>query len=278
VTVPESVTKELPPLPDKERSALEQQINKLLRPSIATLDDFYTSNFIPNIEPSKQSVTSTATATKAKPAPKATAASSKTSSGSSTPTSSSSIATTDAASTEEGVRYAFLLFFVSLLRNYRDNLIYLRVFPEPMAIFNRRQLLRSRPESKVCCYDLPLGINLTIYMQDWLELFLDTQIFGSFLTKHSWPSENIFDDFIDKKTYRKPLEDILQALPKHHVTETTHAQRPDRKASDSTSNISNSDWLYYQLLIYDFFYHRETGVCEFPFDWQRGSSHCQPDT
>lgn len=47
------------------------------------------------------------------------------------------------------IQSCFLKFFVSLFKDYRQYLLYIRVFEKPIAIFDTANFLQSRLESKV---------------------------------------------------------------------------------------------------------------------------------
>jgi hypothetical protein len=49
----------------------------------------------------------------------------------------------------ESIQCAFLKFFVSLFKDYRQFLMYVRVFPNPIAIFDSANFLELRPQHKV---------------------------------------------------------------------------------------------------------------------------------
>jgi len=73
-----------------------------------------------------------------------------------------SISALRTGSYDQSIRAAFLLFFVSVFRDYRNYLSYLRVFPEPMVVFNKRLFLNSKQYSQVHNITLSLSLSLLL--------------------------------------------------------------------------------------------------------------------
>ena len=73
-----------------------------------------------------------------------------------------SISALPTGSYDQSIRAAFLLFFVSVFRDYRNYLSYLRVFPEPMVVFNKRLFLNSKQYSQVHNITLSLSLSLLL--------------------------------------------------------------------------------------------------------------------
>jgi hypothetical protein len=268
IVVPESVQTQIPPLPNPEHAILVSELRKFLHNDLFYLDDYYSSSRAPaaasllkraasqrqstyqapisprhhstayHAAPS-QTITTTSTATAA-PQPQLSASSSS--------LSSSGAALGAVALTtrfDEAIRHAFLLFFVSLFRDYRDHLTYIRVFPEPMAIFNKRNFLLTRPDAAVSLIALPssvtaagvdVGVGVGVCAnQGWFEPFLETQLFTSFLNRHSWPRANVFDQSIDASLFDLELDQVRDTqrhcLPPSplpslltHTTHTIHTR------------------------------------------------------
>eukprot|EP00727_Mastigamoeba_balamuthi_P012715 m51a1_g8066 hypothetical protein (1561) ;mRNA; r:150376-157431 len=91
-----------------------------------------------------------------------------------------------------GVRAAFLKFFTSMLRNYRRYIVYVRVFPTPIAIFNKKDFIKSAAPSSAAFFNI----------------FMDTQLFACFLQGRSWPTDNVFDDLMDKCCWTQEVTDL----------------------------------------------------------------------
>jgi hypothetical protein len=174
IVVPESVQAQVPPLPEPEHAILVSELRKFLHNDLFYLDDYYSSSRAPAAASLLKRTHAAGSAahrqstyqapisprhhsTAYHAAPSAhivttSAATSSSSSSSSLSLSSSSAAAAGSAVTtrfDEAIRHAFLMFFVSLFRNYRDHLTYIRVFPEPMAIFNKKNFLLLRPDAAV---------------------------------------------------------------------------------------------------------------------------------
>ncbi|KYQ88881.1 WD40 repeat-containing protein [Tieghemostelium lacteum] len=95
---------------------------------------------------------------------------------------------------DDHIKLSFLQFFCNLFEDYRKFYRYVRVFPQPIAIFNKEEFIKSRaPASK-----------------GFYTMFLDTQAFAYFLEQHNWPTRNLFDYLIESKKYHKPLEELIQ--------------------------------------------------------------------
>lgn len=232
IVVPESVQAQVPPLPEPEHAILVSELRKFLHNDLFYLDDYYSSSRAPAaasllkrthaagsaahrqstyqapISPRHHS-----TAYHAAPSAHIVTTSAATSSSSSSLSlSSSSAAAAGSAVTtrfDEAIRHAFLMFFVSLFRNYRDHLTYIRVFPEPMAIFNKKNFLLLRPDAA-----------------GWFEPFLETQLFTSFLNRHSWPRANVFDQSIDAALFDLELDQVLAQLARPTQTRTVVVPAP----------------------------------------------------
>ena len=56
----------------------------------------------------------------------------------------------------EQIQCCFLKFFSTLFREYRQYLLYVRVFPNPVAIFDSSNFIELRPQNKVMPWALPL--------------------------------------------------------------------------------------------------------------------------
>lgn len=117
IRIPDTVTRSK--LPEPEFTKLFTFLRKLLHNDLYSLDEFYIS-------------------------PKRTKPSETVSVGNSW-----NIAALRNGSFDQSIRSAFLLFFVSIFRDYRQYFSYIRVLPEPMAVFNKRLFLNSRQESQV---------------------------------------------------------------------------------------------------------------------------------
>ncbi|KAL6052530.1 DENN (AEX3) domain containing protein, variant 2 [Balamuthia mandrillaris] len=279
IHIPEVIKAYLPPLPEPEATTLRTELRNLLYKDIACLDDYYTQVVEEKdaeedddedsdknkadreeesmleemlMELSSPRTSLTKSLKKRRPTPptatndkKEKDASSSSKSIAST-SSSSKLSTTSAKASshddkskqrrkveredtqeldEEAIRYCFLMFFVSLFPEYGDHVTYLRVFPDPVAIFNKRNFLRSRtPQARV-----------------WFETFLDTQLFSTFLTKHSWPTKNLFDDCLHQNLFRLTTAEILTLMKKKHTklsrTSTNVIQVPDPKPDSASGDI-----------------------------------------
>lgn len=236
IVVPESVQTQVPPLPEPEHAILVSELRKFLHNDLFYLDDYYSSSRAPAAasllkrthaagsaaqrQSSYQAPISPrhhSTAYRAAPSAHIVTTSAATSSSSSSSSSSLSLSTSNAAAAgsavttrfDEAIRHAFLMFFVSLFRNYQDHLTYIRVFPEPMAIFNKKNFLLLRPDAA-----------------GWFEPFLETQLFTSFLNRHSWPRANVFDQSIDAALFDQELDQVLAQLARPTQTRTVVIPAP----------------------------------------------------
>lgn len=157
IVLPDAVRSLVPELPQPEHAILLSDLRKFLHNDLFYLDDYYTSS---RTTASRAPTTASRTQSQQPSSPRNhvvppvnvqssssthfTAVFSHSSNGASGPTRQ-----TLSPQFDEAIRYAFLMFFVSLLRNYREHLTYIRVFPEPMAIFNKRNFLHLRPDAAV---------------------------------------------------------------------------------------------------------------------------------
>jgi len=102
---------------------------------------------------------------------------------------------------DDFIRFSFLQFFCNMLGDYRKFYKYLRVFPQPIAIFNKEEYVKSKPQSA----------------RPFLAKFMDTQSFSFFLEQHNWPTKNLFDYLVETKKYTRPIDDIVtqyqQSIP-----------------------------------------------------------------
>ncbi len=57
------------------------------------------------------------------------------------------------------IRLVFLKFFGSMFQDYRKYLMFLRVFPKPVAVFNKIDFLKSKPDATVL-----IDIMLILYL------------------------------------------------------------------------------------------------------------------
>lgn len=96
--------------------------------------------------------------------------------------------------------------------------MYLRVFPKPIAVFNKMDFMKSRPDAFVCLlFTYAIANNES---QDFMKKFMETQSFTSFLENHSWPTSQLFDDWLQTKKHELTLEEISQpkrSILFHHV-------------------------------------------------------------
>ncbi|KAF2074373.1 hypothetical protein CYY_004307 [Polysphondylium violaceum] len=102
---------------------------------------------------------------------------------------------------DDFIRFSFLQFFCNMLGDYRKFYKYLRVFPQPIAIFNKEEYVKSKPQSA----------------RPFLTRFMDTQSFSFFLEQHNWPTKNLFDYLVETKKYTRPIDDLVaqyqQSIP-----------------------------------------------------------------
>eukprot|EP01116_Phalansterium_solitarium_P007023 TRINITY_DN19489_c0_g1_i1.p1 TRINITY_DN19489_c0_g1~~TRINITY_DN19489_c0_g1_i1.p1 ORF type:complete len:882 (+),score=343.51 TRINITY_DN19489_c0_g1_i1:288-2933(+) len=96
------------------------------------------------------------------------------------------------ADVDRRIRLAFFRYFVSMFKYYRQFLVYVRVVPTPIAVFNTESFGTLRPE------------NL-----DFLEAFMETQAFMVFLEEHNWPRPNLFDAWIDSEAYKLSFDELV---------------------------------------------------------------------
>lgn len=107
----------------------------------------------------------------------------------------------------EFIQCSFLKFFVSLFYDYRNYLEYVRVFSEPIAIFNaEKYLIKKQHKVKISLFH----IFILIYNSfKFFQQIVETQAFSSFLDERNWPKANIFDDWINKQIFKLSTEEIL---------------------------------------------------------------------
>ncbi|EGC32883.1 hypothetical protein DICPUDRAFT_155132 [Dictyostelium purpureum] len=121
-------------------------------------------------------------------------------------------------SPDQYIRFSFLQYFCNILHDYRKYYKYLRVFPQPIPIFNNEEYIKSR----------------TINSRPFFSTFIKTQAFIYFLERHSWPTKNLFDYLIQSKRYQKSIEELLmlyqssipQALGLQDQSSMQHIQVP----------------------------------------------------
>eukprot|EP01119_Soliformovum_irregulare_P015900 TRINITY_DN4546_c0_g3_i1.p1 TRINITY_DN4546_c0_g3~~TRINITY_DN4546_c0_g3_i1.p1 ORF type:complete len:1390 (-),score=369.29 TRINITY_DN4546_c0_g3_i1:38-4207(-) len=102
---------------------------------------------------------------------------------------------TSMATTNCYIQSAFLKFFVSIFRDYRQFMMYIRCLESPVAIFDIVNFLNLRPDA-----------------MPFFESFMETQAFSMFLEEHNRPKESIFNDWIDNAVYNFTIEDVISKL------------------------------------------------------------------
>jgi WD40 repeat protein len=112
---------------------------------------------------------------------------------------------------------AFRRFFVSMLRDYRKYLLYLRVFPEPVAMFDTEKFIAARvralgDEAAREEEDPSMGGVSRSELRTFFEALMETQAFQVFLEAHNWPEPNMFDSMIDDRLFDVPLESLLPRI------------------------------------------------------------------
>lgn len=170
LVIPEYVKSHLPTLPQAEHSILVTELRKFLHNDLFYLDNYYSASraTIPSAkrpQPNQTSITQPPPFNRhtivLSPRASEVGRECKKGKDNNKETESERDRSTSSqisASFDEAVRHAFLLFFVSLFKDYRDHLIYLRVFPEPMAIFNKKEFLKLRPDSEVTLLHTPPSV------------------------------------------------------------------------------------------------------------------------
>eukprot|EP00727_Mastigamoeba_balamuthi_P011296 m51a1_g679 hypothetical protein (1778) ;mRNA; r:300530-307798 len=97
-------------------------------------------------------------------------------------------------------RAAFVKFWASLLRDYRDHIMYVRVFPKPIAIFDKKRFAQHHAEAA----------------KAFLEQLMDSQMFGFFLQSMSRPVQNAFDEMVALRCWECTVESLSELLRQPH--------------------------------------------------------------
>ncbi|KAM9968136.1 hypothetical protein ACTFIW_002570 [Dictyostelium discoideum] len=138
---------------------------------------------------------------------------------------------------DQHIRFSFLQYFCNLLHDYRKYYKYLRVFPQPVPIFNNEEYIKSK----------------AVASRPFISMFIKTQAFIYFLEQHSWPTKNLFDYLVHSKRYQKLTIDELQQQYQSQIPLALGLIDPfsvNTIQSSNPSSIKSSHYSSYQSVSY----------------------------
>ncbi|PRP87695.1 hypothetical protein PROFUN_02395 [Planoprotostelium fungivorum] len=133
------------------------------------------------------------------------------------------------------IQCIFFRFFASLMHNYRDYMLYIRVFRKPVTIFDTSRFLATKAGSS----------------KEFLESFMETQAFSIFLDTQGNSTSNLLDEWIANQVYDREIDEIVAKYspssvgrdkPVESVTIPEMQSSPPLPPLQSTTNLHNFEF------------------------------------